>query len=121
MIAKSGGTGFRKRSCSNKEHDPEKWTRFSERVMLQENVRDTHRFTQTDSVLSRLARQPRGIVGQERRQRFLALSHAPALAFGVILDLIAVDAADAEIGALGMGEIKSRHRSARPHGEAFGE
>src|SRR5215831_2057708 len=49
------------------------------------------------------------------------LGHAPTLAGGVVLDLIALDLADAEIVALGMAEIEPADGSARPHGEALGE
>src|SRR3974390_2519378 len=69
---------------------------------------------------------PRGalrarVVIQNRREPALGLFCAPALALGVILDLIALDLADAEIGALRMAEIESAHRRTRPHREAFGE
>ena len=60
-------------------------------------------------------------VVQHRRQPALGLDHAPALARGVILDLIALDLADAEIGALGVAEIEPRYRRARPHREALGQ
>src|SRR3954447_12547944 len=61
------------------------------------------------------------IVIQNRREPALGLLHAPPLALGVILDLIALDLADAEIVALRMAEIEPAHRRARPHGKAFGE
>jgi hypothetical protein len=40
MIRKVG-TGFPKGSCSKKgaEHDPEKWNRFSEKIMLRRRIR----------------------------------------------------------------------------------
>src|SRR4051812_19402659 len=52
---------------------------------------------------------------QHRRQPALGLGNAHALAPGVILDLVALDLADAEIKALGVAEIEPRHRRARPH------
>src|SRR5512144_2825705 len=58
---------------------------------------------------------------EDRRQPAFALRNAPALAPGVILDLVALDLADAEIGALRMAEIKPAHRRARPYGEALGQ
>src|SRR5690348_16924370 len=65
----------------------------------------------------RLAR----IVIQDRRQPALALGDAPTLAPGIILDLVALDLADAEIGALRMAEIEPAHRRARPHGVALSQ
>src|SRR5882724_265097 len=58
---------------------------------------------------------------QHRRQPALGLGHRHALARGIILDLVALDLADAEIETLGMGEIKPRHRRARPHCKALGQ
>src|SRR5579885_596271 len=71
--------------------------------------------------LCRLAREPRRIVGKIRCEPLFALPDRPALALGVVLDLIAVDAADAEIGAFGMREINARDRRARPHRVALGD
>src|SRR5581483_2230265 len=61
------------------------------------------------------------IVIEDGREPALGLRDAPALAAGVILHLIALDLADAEIVTLRMAEIKAAHRRARPHGEALGE
>src|SRR5690348_11151713 len=49
------------------------------------------------------------------------LGQWPALATGVVLSLVTLDSADAEIVALRMREIKSRHRRSGPHGKALGE
>src|SRR6266700_6043637 len=71
-----------------------------------------------------LRRFPRGRSGrviEDRRQPFLRLGERPILARGIILDLVALDPADAEISALRMAEIDAAHRGARPHGKAFGE
>src|SRR3954470_16956798 len=61
------------------------------------------------------------IVIQNRREPALGLVHAPALALGIVLDLVALDLADAEIGALRVAEIEPAHRRAWPHREALGE
>ena len=61
------------------------------------------------------------IVIEDRRQPAFAFHDAPALALGVILDLVALDLADAEIAALRMAEIKPAHRRARPHRKALGQ
>ena len=45
------------------------------------------------------------IVVQDRREPTLGFGDAPALAFGVVLDLVALDLADAEIAAVGVAEI----------------
>ncbi len=50
------------------------------------------------------------IVVQQRRQPALRFFHRPAFAPRIILDLVALDLADAEIAALGMGEIEARDR-----------
>src|SRR5271170_8027657 len=60
-------------------------------------------------------------VVQDRREPAFGLLDAKALARGVILDLIALDLADAEIEAFGMTEIKPGHGRAWPHRKAFGE
>src|SRR5215470_4271825 len=60
------------------------------------------------------------IVIEDRREPALAFGDRPALAPRIILDLVALDLADAEIGALRMAEIKPAHGRTRPHCEAFG-
>src|SRR5260221_13034765 len=67
------------------------------------------------------SRRNHGAIVEPGREPLLRLGHAPALARGVVLDLIALDLADAEIVALGMAEVEPAHGSARPHGEALGE
>src|SRR3984957_2820909 len=52
-------------------------------------------------------------VVQHRGQPAFGLGDAPALARGVVLDLVALDLADAEIEAFRMAEIKTRYRRAR--------
>jgi hypothetical protein len=44
-----------------------------------------------------------------------------ALSPGVILNLIAVDAAQTKIGRLGMGKVKATGPHSRLHGEVFGQ
>src|SRR5438132_1494270 len=61
------------------------------------------------------------VVVEDRGEPSLGLGHGPALAAGVVLDLVALDLADAEIAALGMAEIEPADRGCRPHGKAFGE
>src|SRR6476646_4250340 len=61
------------------------------------------------------------VVIQDRRQPALAFRDAPAFALGIILDLVALDLADAEIGAVRMAEIEPAHRRPRPHGIALGQ
>jgi hypothetical protein len=56
---------------------------------------------------------------QHRRQPPLGLSHRPALAPRIILDLIPLDLANPEIIALRMAEIESRYLRPRPHRKAF--
>src|ERR1700758_358062 len=68
----------------------------------------------------RRARSHRIIV-EDRRQPFFGLLDGPAFARGVVFDLVALDAADAEVVAFGVAEIEAADRGARPHGEAFGE
>src|SRR5262249_3597804 len=72
-------------------------------------------------LLRRRSRRNQRVVVEHRREPLLRLGHAPALAGGVVLDLIALDLADAEIVALGMAKIEPADGSARPHGEALGE
>src|SRR5208282_139462 len=73
------------------------------------------------ALLRGAARRRQRVVIEDRRQPFLGLRQRPVLALGVILDLIALDFADTEIIAFGMTEIEPAHRSAGPHGEAFGK
>src|SRR5215203_1214957 len=61
------------------------------------------------------------IIVEDRHQPFLRLVGRPAFALGVVLDLIALDLADAEIVAVGMAEIKSADGGTRPHRKTFGE
>src|SRR5258706_11081274 len=61
------------------------------------------------------------IVIQNRRKPTLGFLQGPILTAGVIFHLVALDLADAEIAALGMGVIKARYRGRRPHGIAFGQ
>src|SRR5438552_5626150 len=63
----------------------------------------------------------RGNIVQHRRQPALGLGHAHALARSVVLDLLALDLADAEIEAFGVADIETRHRRARPHRTALGQ
>src|SRR6185436_13444953 len=51
----------------------------------------------------------RRIVIEDRRQPFMRLVEGPALALGIILNLVAADLADAEIMAVGMAEIEPAH------------
>src|SRR5215204_3528532 len=59
------------------------------------------------------------IVVEDRRQPSLRLLDRPALAPRVVLDLVALDLADTEIGAVGVTEIEPADRGARPHRKAF--
>src|SRR5262249_48259208 len=52
---------------------------------------------------------------EDRREPALDLANRHTLARGIVLDLVTLDLADAEIEAFGVGEIKSRDRGARPH------
>ena len=58
---------------------------------------------------------------EHRREPALGLRHRPCPCGGVVLDLVALDLADAEIVALRVAEIEPAHRGARPHREALGE
>ena len=72
--------------------------------------------------LLRRVQPARGRVVEDRRRasaRPRATGHA--LAAGVVLDLVALDLGDAEIVALGVGEVEARDRRAGPHGEALGQ
>src|SRR5436190_19050565 len=72
-------------------------------------------------LLRRLSRQSERIVIEHRRKPPLGLLDAPAFAARVVLDLIALDLADAEVMRVRMAEIESRDRRAGPHREALGE
>src|SRR5262249_35704308 len=72
-------------------------------------------------LLRRCPGQRHRIVVEHRREPLLRLLDAPALAFGVVLDLVALDLADAEIVALRVAEIEPAHRCARPHRKALRE
>src|SRR3546814_8045723 len=61
-----------------------------------------------------------GIVGQRRGQPFLDPGHGLPLAPGVVLDLVALDAAEAEIPGFRMREIEAGDRRGRPHREGLG-
>src|SRR5450759_3229579 len=61
-----------------------------------------HRFLDA-TVLRRLVLG--GDVVQDRRQPALGFRHAPALALRIVLDLVALDLADAEIETFGVAEI----------------
>src|SRR5215475_3843509 len=61
------------------------------------------------------------IVVEDRRQPLLGLLQRLPLTPAIVLDLVALDLADAEVIALGMAEIEAADRSAGPHGKAFGQ
>src|SRR5262249_26254096 len=61
------------------------------------------------------------VVIQDRREPPLAFCDGPALALGIVLDLIPLDLADAEIGALWMAKIEPAYGRAWPHCVAFGQ
>src|SRR6185312_6967352 len=67
------------------------------------------------------ARRGVHIIVKYRCEPALALSGGPTFATCVVLNLVALDLADAEIGALRMAEIKPAHSRARPHCETFGQ
>src|SRR5499427_5767552 len=69
----------------------------------------------------RRSRRNQRVIVEHRREPLLRLGHAPALARGVVLDLIALDLADAEIVAVGMAEVESADGGTGPHGEALGK
>src|SRR3984893_11900347 len=73
------------------------------------------------SLLRRGSRRRHPIVVEHWREPLLAHLRAPAFAPRVVLDLVALDLADAEIMALRVAEIEAAHRGAGPHGEALGE
>src|SRR5207302_10380933 len=68
-----------------------------------------------------LARKAQRIVVEHRREPALSFRHAPTLARRIVLDLIALDLADAEVMRFGVTEIEAADRGARPHREAFGQ
>src|SRR5215467_4237031 len=74
-----------------------------------------------DMLLRRGLRQHCRIVVEYRRQPSLALRERLVLAPRVIVDLIALDLAYAEIMTVRMAEIEAAYRGARPHREAFGQ
>src|SRR6516165_12532692 len=61
------------------------------------------------------------VVIQDRREPALAFGDGPALAPRIVLDLIPLDLADAEIRALRMAKIEPAYRRAWPHCIAFGQ
>src|SRR6185312_15226624 len=61
------------------------------------------------------------IVIENRPEPPLRFLHGPAFTLGVIFGLVALDLADAEIGALRMAEIEPGYRRARPHHKALGQ
>src|SRR5580700_10501957 len=73
------------------------------------------------ALLRRGSRRRHRIVVEHWREPLLAHLRAPAFAPRVVLDLVALDLADAEIMALRVAEIEPAHRGAGPHGEALGE
>src|SRR4051812_18833492 len=62
------------------------------------------------ALFRRGARGDERIIVEHRREPPLRLGDAPALARGIILDLVALDLADAEIVTFGMTEIEPAHR-----------
>src|SRR3954452_21919122 len=62
-----------------------------------------------------------GAVAQVRREPSLRLGDRPALAAGVVLDLVAGDPAQVEVPRLRVGEVQPADRGPRPHGHALGE
>src|SRR5689334_25328663 len=61
------------------------------------------------------------IVVQERSEPAFGGRDVPILALGIVLDLVALDFADAEIAALGMGVVKAADRGTRPHRKTLGQ
>ena len=105
------------RSCSRADATPIRRTRHRWRARPRRRQR-RHRFLHAAVLRGLILRRD---VVQHRRQPALGFRDAPALARGVVLDLVALDLADAEIEAFGMAEIKPRYRRARPHRIAFGQ
>src|SRR3954452_22134823 len=62
-----------------------------------------------------------GVVAEVRRQPALRLGQGPALALGVVLDLVASQPADDEVLRLRVAEVPPGHRGSRPHRPALGE
>src|SRR6478735_11035550 len=62
-----------------------------------------------------------GVVAEVRREPALGLGNGPALARGVVGDLVGADAADDEVLRLRVGEVPARDGGARPHRHALGE
>ena len=63
----------------------------------------------------------RVVVAQVRAHPLLDLLDRHALARGVVLHLVALHAADAEVAAVGMCEIQSADGGRRKHGAALGQ
>src|SRR6185369_7744027 len=61
------------------------------------------------------------LVVEDRAQPALGGLQVPALAARVVGDLVLLDPADAEVVALGVGEVEAGDRRGRVHGEALGE
>src|SRR5712672_3940223 len=62
-----------------------------------------------------------GIVIEDRREPAFRLLHRPVFASRVVLDLVALDLADAEIMTLRVAEIEPADGSTRPHRETLGQ
>src|SRR5205823_4732586 len=62
-----------------------------------------------------------GVVAQVRAEPAFGLAERPALATGVVGNLVAADAADGEVLRLRMSQVPARHRGRGPHREALGE
>src|SRR5688572_10195591 len=58
-----------------------------------------------------------GFVVEDGGEPALGGLQVPALALGVVRHLVALNAADAEVVGLRMGEVEPRHRRWRGHGE----
>src|SRR6056297_2608723 len=61
------------------------------------------------------------VVGQHRRESAGCHLHGNAGALGIVKQLIALHAANAEIGSFGMSEIPAAHRRRWQHGMTFGQ
>src|ERR1700761_8500854 len=79
---------------------------FGFEVRLEPDINDVANFKPT--TLGRV--HGTRIVVEQRRQPAFGFLQRPALAAGIILNLVAFDLAHAEIAAFGMGIIKARHR-----------
>src|SRR5947209_409719 len=73
------------------------------------------------ALLRRRSRCRQRIVIEDRREPSLRLGDGPALAARIVLDLVALNLADAEIMAVGMAEIEPADGRAGPHGKALGQ